>query len=132
MAKKLKKRKKLTRRARRTPAAAAAAKQDKGTGIPRAPRPQEPVGISREVEQAPPAPAAAATTVTFRDQSRERSPEGVDAELAAAEYPAVQADLRKLGVTIVVFAAVITALALLQAQTGAVTDLGERLFRLWQ
>lgn len=128
MAQKSTKRKKLTRRARR----AAGITKPKSTGGG-APRPTEPVAIRVEVPDQPAPPAPVQTTaVRFSDTSRSRTPSGIDESVAAHEYPAIRRDLRKLAVTVVFFAAVIAALAIIGNQTNIVTDLGKQLFTLWR
>jgi hypothetical protein len=135
MAKKHKKRKKLTRRLRRQQSGGPEA----GSKAIPVKHPAEQAEPEPQPEPAAPEPAAEETaeeslpkvTATFR-QTASRGPDGIDQALAATEYPAVRRDLRKLGLTIVFFAAVTAGLAVFNAQTNLVGVLGQDLFRLWQ
>lgn len=120
-----KKRKKLARRARQT-----------ASGGPSVSRPvpievtaDEPV--TRVATPAPDKPAPEEVTATFKETAK-RGADGIDAEVATIEYPAIRRDLRKLGVTFTFFAAVIAGLALLNANSTVLADLGHQLFGLWQ
>ncbi len=149
MAKKLKKRKKLTRRARQGSGAAQGAPPavDASTASG---RPTEPAPATANAAQANPAPSPAAptpaaaasapssagsgsatSTVGFRATTK-RGPDGIDSKLAASEYPAVRKDLRKLGLTVTFFVAVLAGLTVLGNSTSVISDLGSELFKLWR
>ncbi len=80
-----------------------------------------------EAGTAAPAPAAAEEPAAPAAQSP-APPAGTP----EAEYVSVRKDLRKLGLTVVAFVVIITALAVINAQTGFVGSLGSGLFHLWR
>jgi len=139
MAKKHKKRQKQTRRARQqqgsktqttgTAPVAASVASTKVSG----PTQSNPLANTNQPAEPTQAPAQPAKPVgaSFTPRTR-RGPDGIDAELAATEYPAVKRDLRKLGLTIAAFVALLAGLSVLANTTSAVRDLGHNLFQLWQ
>ena len=120
MAKKHKKRRKITRREQ----TAAAAK-----ATPKAKNPIPP--SNDEVLPDPPAKEVRGPVKVAFTRAESRGPDGIDAALAEQEYPAVRRDLRKLGLTIVTFALLLTALKLTADNTQIINQLGDALFRLW-
>lgn len=72
------------------------------------------------------------TGVTATFTRADHGPRGIDSKVAELEYASVRRDLRKLGVTIVVFTAIIAGLTVLGSQTSAITDLGSYLFTWWK
>lgn len=133
MAQHSKKRKKISRRKRQQTALRAPQKStsEEPAVTPAAPAPT-PVAVTSPPDSAdpsstPPRKVTAAFTSTTR-----RGPDGIDSELAAMEYPAVRADLRRLGLTLLVFLLLLAGLSILGNSTNVVNQLGHNIFRLWQ
>jgi hypothetical protein len=97
------------------------------------------------VNASPAAPIEKPATPTPAQLAPPRQPVGVKASFTAsparqssgtadtaAEFPYIRRDLRKLGLTIVFFAAILGGLTVLSSQTTALDDLGSYLFTWWR
>ncbi len=120
--KKHKKRAKLSRRVRQTSGVRARPTEAAAITEEHKPEPPQTTPVA-----APPKPAA----VTFQTATS-RGPDGIDEELTKIEYPAVRRDLKRLGVTILAFAAILAGLTVLGNQTDVIDRLGHELFKVWQ
>lgn len=142
---KSKKRKKLTKRARQAVSERAGAASQARATTPSVPPaksapPPKPAPHAPELTHpssvagrpAPDAPGKPKTTVSFRDASAARGPDGIDKEITETEYPAIRRDLRKLGLTFLFFFAIIGGLTVVGGETTLIGDLGSALFKLWQ
>lgn len=139
MAKKHKKRQKISRRQRQAASAPrpAAPKPDQAaaptvsTDATAPPEASSPAAPPTPSPAAPPPPAPREVKATF-STTRSRGADGIDAALTAIEYPAVRRDLRKLGLTMLFFFAVLAGLTYVGSSTDLINDVGHELFKLWR
>lgn len=129
--KKHKKRKKHSRRERHaaasSPRPAAGALPVTEAGPAATPDPPEQPPVTEDMAPAPkPAPAAepASVTATFTPSTKTEV-------LVAEEQRWIARDLKRLGVQVLVFIALVAAIGVWDAQTGIVSALGTSLFGLW-
>lgn len=139
MAKKQKKRKKLTKRARQeaSPQPQAAPAEPEAATPPakpgtHSPEMSHPTALGGQSNAAPVIPPKQSKVAAAFAPTDSRGPDGIDKELAETEYPAIRRDLRKLGLTILCFSAIIAVLTLIGSQTTVIGDAGRELFKLWQ